>query len=287
MTVAHPLNLNIFGLEITGYGIMMMIAFLVAAWLADRELRRLGFASDYAGDMLVAAVVGGVVGAKLWYVALHGTDALFTRGGLVWYGGFVGGTLGVILNGWRRGVPVRWTGQIVAPTLAAGYAIGRVGCYLVGDDYGKPTSAWYGVAFPEGLPPTTAGVMRSEFPGVAIAPDTTPDTVLAVHPTQLYEVAMMLVAFALLWRWRTSPRGTGWLLGAYLVLAGVERFIVEFFRAKDDRLLGPLTIAQAFSVLLVITGSVIIARWSPGGAIAPGAWLQKGGKGAERVAGVS
>ena len=286
MIVAHPLNFHtpafwIFGsFEITGYGIMMMVAFLVGAWIADRELRRLGFASDYAGDMLVAAVVGGVIGAKLWYVALHGTDALFTRGGLVWYGGFVGGTLAVILNGWRRGVPLRWTGQIVAPTLAAAYAIGRVGCYLVGDDYGRPTSAWYGVAFPEGLPPTTAGSMRASFPGMGIAADVSPDTLLAVHPTQLYEVGLMLVAFALLWRWRTSARGTGWLLGAYLVMAGIERFIVEFFRAKDDRLVGSLTIAQLMSLALVAIGAVLISRWSKAGVLPPGDWLARGGSGA-------
>ncbi|MEO5825242.1 MAG: prolipoprotein diacylglyceryl transferase [Gemmatimonadales bacterium] len=276
MIIAHPLNLTVLGFEVTGYGIMMMVAFVVGAWLADRELKRLGFASDYAGDMLWAAVIGGVVGAKLWYVALHGTDALFTRGGLVWYGGFVGGTLAVILNGWRRGVPVRWTGQIIAPVLAAAYAIGRVGCYLVGDDYGKPSSSAFAVAFPEGLPRTTAGVMRAEFPGLDIPASLPPETVIAVHPTQLYEVAMMLFAFALLWRWRTSPRGTGWLLGAYLVMAGIERFIVEFFRAKDDRLLGSMTIAQAFSVFLVLLGSYLIVRWSRAGTVAPGPWLERG-----------
>ena len=97
-----------------------------------------------------------------------------------------------------------------------------------------------------------------------------------MHPTQLYEVAIMLVAFALLWRWRTKSRGTGWLFGAYLIFAGSERFFVEFFRAKDDRFMGVLTLAQLFSLVLVTIGAVLVARWSPLPAVAPGPWLQRG-----------
>lgn len=283
MIIAHPLNFHtpaLFGLrsfEITGYGVMMMCCFLVGGWLIDRECRRNRFASDYAGDMIFAALIGGIVGAKLWYVALHGIDALFTRSGLVYYGGFVGGTAAVILNGWRRSVPVRWTAQLCAPALAAAYAVGRVGCYLVGDDYGRPTSLPWAVAFPEGLPRTTAGAMQAEF-GLAIPPGATADTLLAVHPTQLYEVAIMLVAFAVLWRWRTRTRGTGWLFGAYLIFAGLERFAVEFLRAKDDRFFAGLTLAQLVSLTLVAIGTMLLARWSPLGTATPGAWLE-GGKG--------
>jgi len=278
VTIAYPLNiLKIGSFEITGFGVVMMLAFLTGAWIADREVRRLGFAPDYVHDILLGAVLGGVIGAKLWFVALHGPESLFERAGLVWYGGFVGGTIGVILNGWRRGVPVRWTAHIMAPVLAAAYAVGRVGCYVVGDDYGKPTDAWFGVAFPQGIPRTVAGVMQREFPGVTIPAGTDPSAVLAVHPTQLYEITIMLVAFAVLWSWRTRPRGTGWLFGAYLMMAGAERFVVEFFRAKDDRLLGTMTIAQATSVGLIITGAVLIALWSKGGPISAGSWLERKG----------
>ncbi|MES2125368.1 MAG: prolipoprotein diacylglyceryl transferase family protein [Gemmatimonadota bacterium] len=281
MIIAHPLNFHtpaflfIKSFEITGYGVMMMCCFVIGGWLIDRECRRNRFAPDYAGDMIMAAVVGGIVGAKLWYVALHGVHALFARGGLVYYGGFVGGTLAVILNGWRRGVPLRWTAQLAAPALAAAYAVGRVGCYLVGDDYGRPTSLPWAVAFPEGLPRTTAGSMQAEF-GLPIPPGATPDTLLAVHPTQLYEVALMLVVFALLWRWRAKQRGTGWLFGAYLIFAGSERFLVEIFRAKDDRFVAGLTLAQLFSVLLVLLGSALLSAWSPQGRLAPGPWLETG-----------
>ncbi len=278
MITAYPLKFAIGSFTVTGFGLMMMVAFLTAAWVADQEGKRLGFASDYAGDMVMGAVVGGIIGAKLWYVALWGPDAILSRGGLVWYGGFVGGTIGVIAMGWWRRVPTRWTMHLIAPALAAGYAVGRIGCYVVGDDYGRPTTLPWAIAFPEGEPATRASILASQF-GVTLPPGTSPDAILAVHPTQLYEVFIMLAAFALLWRWRLSQRGTGWLFGAYLVLAGFERFAVEFLRAKDDRLLGTFTLAQLASVALILTGGAVIASLSGKGTIEVGDWLRKGASG--------
>jgi phosphatidylglycerol:prolipoprotein diacylglycerol transferase len=272
MTI-HPLVLRIGSFEITGYGIMMMVAFLAGGWLVGLELRRRGLREEYSTDMVAAAVIGGIVGAKLWYVALtQDLGSLLSRGGLVWYGGFIGGALAVLINGWRLKVPARWTMQVGAPALAAAYALGRVGCFLVNDDYGRPTDLPWGMKFPEGLPPSTAANLQAQF-GVPIPPGVEPGTVLAVHPTQLYETAIMLVAFAVLWRLRTRVAGTGWLFGAYLVFAGVERFLVEFVRAKDDRLLGPFTLAQFTSVGLVLIGMVIVARLRTSPEIPPGAYL--------------
>jgi len=104
-------------IEITGYGIMMMVGFLMGGWLIALELRRRGLHEEYAADITVAAVIGGIIGAKLWYWAMNG-GSLFSRGGLVWYGGFVGGAAAVMINGWRKQVPLRWTFQIAAPSLA-------------------------------------------------------------------------------------------------------------------------------------------------------------------------
>jgi phosphatidylglycerol:prolipoprotein diacylglycerol transferase len=272
MTI-YPLVIRLGSFELTGYGIMMMVAFLMGGWLVALELRRRGFREDYSGDMIAAAVIGGIVGAKLWYVALfRDPSALFSRGGLVWYGGFIGGAVAVLVNGWRLKVPTRWTMQIGAPALAAAYALGRVGCFLVNDDYGRPTTLPWGVTFPHGLPPSTAANLQQQF-GVPIPPGVDPQTVLAVHPTQLYEVAMMLVAFAVLWRLRTRATGTGWLFALYLVFAGVERFLVEIVRAKDDRLIGPFTLAQLTSALLVAIGLLMLARWKNGPDIPPGPYL--------------
>lgn len=269
----YPFIIHVGPLEITGYGIMMMVGFLMGGWLITVELRRRGLYEEFAADITVAAVVGGIVGAKLWYWVLSG-GSLFSRGGLVWYGGFLGGSLAVMLNGWRLKVPLRWTLHLTAPALAAAYALGRIGCFIVNDDYGRPTDLPWGVKFPQGLPPSTALNMQQQF-GVPVAPGTDPATVLAVHPTQLYEAILMLGAFALLWRLRTAPRPMGWIFGVYLVLAGIERFIIEIFRAKDDRFFGPLTIAQVVSICLVIVGTVILTTFRKDDQLAPGPYLQK------------
>ena len=258
----YPLIIHLGPLTITGYGIMLMVAFLMAGWVMQLELRRRGLREDYATDIVVAAVIGGIVGAKVWYAILyHDWAALFSRGGLVWYGGFLGGCLAVTLNGWRRHVPIRFTMELVAPALAVGYALGRVGCWVVEDDYGLPTSLPWGVKFPHGTPPTTAQNLMRDF-GVHLPAGIAPNTLLAVQPTELYEVALMLVAFWLIWRLRRHVHATGWLFGVYLVLGGVERFLVEFLRAKDDRVLGPFTLAQASSVVMVLLGAYLLSHWS-------------------------
>lgn len=278
MTTVYPFNLHVGPLNITGYGIMMMVGFLMGGWLIDQELRRRGWHHDYAADITVAAVIGGVLGAKLWYVAAVGDlGALFSRGGLVWYGGFLGGAAAVLFNGWRRGVPLRWTLDLAAPALPAAYALGRIGCFLVGDDYGRPTTLPWAVQFPQGLPPTTAGAMARDF-GVPIPAGATPETLLAVHPTQLYESVAMFAVFMLLWRLRGHGNGTGWLFGLYLLLAGTERFLVEFVRAKSDHVAIGLTMAQVTALGLVVLGGVTMALWRRGPALAPGGYLSGGKK---------
>ena len=258
--------------EITGYGLMMMVAFLAGGWLIARELRRRRLSEDYAADMVAAAVIGGIIGAKLWYVALtQDLGSVLSRGGLVWYGGFIGGALAVMLNGWRLGVPLRWTMQLAAPALALAYAIGRVGCFLVNDDYGRPTDLPWAMKFPQGLPPSTAGNLQTLF-GIPVPAGTDPATVLAVHPTQLYEAVLMTLAFVVLWRLRDA-RPIGWLFGLYLVFAGAERFFIEILRAKDDRFLGPFTLAQLTSVILIGIGASLMARWRSGPGPAPGSYL--------------
>ncbi len=279
MTI-FPFVLQLGPLEITGYGLMMMVAFLMGGWLIALELKRRGMSEDYAADAIAAAVIGGIVGAKLWYVAVsQDTGALFSRGGLVWYGGFIGGTAAVILNGWRLKVPIRWTMQLVAPALPAAYALGRIGCFLVNDDYGRPTDLPWAVKFPQGLPPSTAASMEQLF-GIPVAPGTDPSTVLAVHPTQIYEAILMLGAFMVLWSLRKSGKPVGWIFGLYLVIAGVERFLIEILRAKDDRFLGPFTLAQLTSVVLIAVGAWLLMSLKGASDPVPGPYLAGGRKGA-------
>jgi phosphatidylglycerol:prolipoprotein diacylglycerol transferase len=263
MTI-YPLVFHLGPIPITGYGLMMMVAFLMAGWAIQVDLRRRGMNEDYAADIVFAAVVGGIVGAKIWYVLLTGEwDALFRRGGFVWYGGFLGGVAAVLGLGWWRRVPGRWSMELTAAPLALGYALGRVGCFLVNDDYGIPSTLPWAMKFPEGLPPTTVGQLSSNLHVTTFPPGTNlvdPSTLLAVHPTQIYETALMMLAFWWLWRLRDQPHAVGWRFGVYLVLAGAERLLVEFVRAKDDRLLGPFTLAQLTSVLVIAAGVWVITR---------------------------
>jgi phosphatidylglycerol:prolipoprotein diacylglycerol transferase len=276
LTTVYPFNLQILGLNITGYGIMMMVGFLVGGWLIDQELRRRGWHHEYAADITVAAVIGGILGAKLWYVAQTGeARTLFERGGLVWYGGFIGGAAAVLFNSALLKVSLRWTCELAAPALAAAYGLGRLGCFLVGDDYGRPTTLPWATAFPQGLPPTTAGVLEREY-GIPMQAGVAPETLLGVHPTQLYEAFSMIAVFMILWQLRTHTKGTGWLFGLYLVFAGVERFLVEFVRAKTDHVLGPLTAAQLTALGVLALGIVLLTMWRE--RQDPGPYLAKGRK---------
>jgi phosphatidylglycerol:prolipoprotein diacylglycerol transferase len=273
MTV-YPLTFSVLGFQVTGFGIMMMAGFVAGGWVMGLELGRRGLNKEHSADVVVAAVIGGIIGAKLWYVALNG-GPLLSRGGLVWYGGFIGGFAAVSGMGWWKKVPFRFTLELTAPALALGHALGRVGCFLVQDDYGVPTTLPWGMRFPEGQPPTTAASLARW--GVEVPAGTPPGEVLAVHPTQLYEVAALLFIFSLLWRWRRHQHAVGWLFGCYLVAIGIERFLVEFVRAKDDRLLGNFTIAQVASVAAVVIGMGVVAMFAkkdglvvkPEGALAP------------------
>ena len=260
----HPelftLRLPIVGeLTITSFGAMMALAFLIGYVVILLELRRREMDTELASDILLGALVGGIVGAKLYYVILYWSRTaadpfgmLFSRGGLVWYGGLLGGVLGVSWMLRRRRVPFLLAADIGAPALALAYAIGRIGCFLVGDDYGRPTDSWVGIAFPRGIPPTTAGNLRRW--GAQVDPSVPDADVLAVHPTQLYETTMGLIIFLILWRLRKHPHEAGWLFGLWLVFAGLERMIVEVFRAKDDRFFGPFTLAQLISVVVLLLG---------------------------------
>lgn len=257
----EPVVFRLGSFDITGFGLMMLVGFAAGAWVIRRDLLRRGLDAAYAADVFIAAGIGGLAGAKLWFVVASGDPAsILERSGMVWWGGLIGGAAVVLAWGRHRGVPTRFTLELAAPALALAYALGRVGCFLVGDDYGVPTDLPWGVEFPRGLPPSTGWALSRLF-HAELPPGTGPDEVLAVHPTQLYETAAMLVVFALLLRLRGHGHGPGWLFGVYLVAAGTERFLVEIVRAKDDRIFGPVTVAQLTAIVAVVVGAALTARW--------------------------
>lgn len=254
-----PTLLKIGNFEITTFGLMMFAAFVVAGAVLTRLFKRYGLDEELASSIVVAAALGGIIGAKIYYAILfRDWHLLFDRAGLVWYGGLIGGALACSWLIWRKKVQFLLVADAAAPALSIGYALGRIGCFLVGDDYGRPTDAWFGIAFPKGAPPTTAEQLR-RF-GAAVDPALPPDAILRVHPTQLYETAAALVMFFILMaiHRRPHPKGRPW--GLFLILLGIERFLVEFVRAKDDRFFGPFTVAQVISVVLVVVGGVLVVN---------------------------
>jgi phosphatidylglycerol:prolipoprotein diacylglycerol transferase len=256
--VHHPFQFSIGPLQFTGFGIAVVMGFVIAQMISQAEMQRRGYDPAPIADMILGAVIGGLLGAKLYFVVVLGNwDALFTRGGFVFWGGLIGGAIGVLAIARYKKVPIWRTLEVGAPSLAAAYAVGRTGCWAVGDDYGRPWNGPLAVQFPEGAPPSTAGVMAREFE-VSFPPDVDPNTVIAVHPTQLYEVAMALVMFAIIWRLRRHRHREGWLMGVYLVVGGLERFIVEFFRAKDDYLAIGLTVAQTIALAAIAGGIALL-----------------------------
>ena len=257
----YPTLLRFGNFEVTTFGLMMFLAFIIGGWVLSRQLRRYNVSDDVASSMVMAAAIGGIVGAKIYYsILFHDWHLLFERAGLVWYGGLIGGAAAVSWVIVRNHVDFLNAADAAAPALSIGYSLGRIGCFLVGDDYGAPTSSWVGIAFPKGAPPTTAASLR-EF-GVRVDPSIPADQVLRVHPTQLYESASALLMFLILMRFNRRPHVRGSAFGLFLILLGIERFLVEIVRAKDDRFLGPFTIAQLFSVIWVVIGAVLLARAS-------------------------
>lgn len=254
----HPTLIRFGSFEITTFGLMMFLAFVVGGWVLSRQFRRYGLSEDLASSIVMGAAIGGIVGAKVYYAILfRDWHLLFDRAGLVWYGGLIGG---VIACSWlivRSRTDYLTAADAGAPGLAIGYCLGRIGCFLVGDDYGAPTNSWVGIAFPKGSPPTTAESLR-QF-GVNVDPSIPADAVLRVHPTQLYESGAALLMFFILLAIGNRPHARGRVFAAFLIMMGIERFLVEIVRAKDDRFLGPFTVAQLISVLLVGAGLFVLS----------------------------
>jgi len=225
---------------------MLWLAAVAAAFLMDRAFRRAGISADAVG-MVAVAVVLGIVGAKLWHVIdtpsefrEEGWRVLWDTAGFAWFGGLTFGISALVFQGWWAKIGGLRTLDLSAPAAAVGYGIGRIGCFLSGDGcYGIATQlGWpWGMNFPNGLEPTLPGVR--------------------VFPTPLFELAAGLLIGWWLW-WRLGKKhGAGTIVGQYLVLSGIARFLVEFIR-RNPKVLWGLSNAQLASVGTAIAGVVLI-----------------------------
>ena len=240
-----PILFEIGPIRIATYGVMLAIGFLVALFVLKTELRRCGHNAALADHIVLAAMIGGIVGGKLFHILEYPQTALadpfgtiFSGYGLAWFGGFLGGS-GAAFWSLRRHDALNGSAlDAAAPALVVGYFFGRGGCHLSGDGcYGIHTDGPWGMTYPNGTVPT----------------------LIPVHPTPLYEMLQMAVIFLVLWRLRTRLQTPGLLFCLYLILMGTARFGVEFVRRTPKVALG-FTVHQWVSLALIAVGIGVAIR---------------------------
>jgi len=260
-----PLPFTGYGIPIYAYGLMVMIGFITAIYAARWRARQVGIASEAILDMGLIAVCAGILGARLFHVIENAADYFrgdespvlkilaINRGGLVWYGGFLAAAAAIFIFLRRKKLPFLRTLDIIAPSVVLGLGFGRIGCFLNGCCYGKPTSLPWGVVFPAGALPYHGDPAK---PWTYFAEGT------RLHPTQLY---MSLSAFALFGilsyifaHRRREGEVTFWLLFLY----PIARFLNEMLRGdtRPDPRLGGLSISQKVSIL-VFCGAILYGIW--------------------------
>jgi phosphatidylglycerol:prolipoprotein diacylglycerol transferase len=234
--------LHIWFLNVKTFGLMLCLAAAAGAFIMDRAFRRARVTAD-AVSIVAVAVVSGIIGAKLWHVLdtpqdfqYMGWSVLWDTGGYAWFGGLVFGIAALVFQGWQTKIGTLRILDLSASAAAVGYGIGRIGCFLAGDGcYGIETNLPWGMSFPNGVDPIF----------------------VRVHPTPLYELAAGLVIGWWLWVRGNKPRPTGALLGEYLVLSGIARFLVEFVR-RNPKILWGLSNAQLASLGSVVAGVALL-----------------------------
>ena len=257
-----PRLLEIGPFTIYSYGLMLATAFIVASYLLTLEFKRKRIDPNLAGNITLLALVGGVVGAKLLYLIEHWSAFMadpigmaFSPGGLTFYGGFLLAAYLIFLYTRKKGIPFLSVADSASPGLIIAYGIARLGCHFAGDgDYGFPTDLPWGTDYSGGTyPPSQAfrifPEITSNYPGGVV-----PDTILC-HPTPVYEFLLCLMIFGILWRFRTTVKPHGALFMMYLVLAGIERFSIEFLRL-NPRIAFGLSEAQLFALGLMVVGLI-------------------------------
>ena len=254
-----------FHLAIYSFGLMLVIAFYTCFYLLDNDLKESEYDNKLASDIIFWSALGGIIGSKLYHVienldhimaSPNPMGQIFSGSGLVFLGGLAGAIIAVSFV--LRSYKVSWFefADKLAPLIFLGYAIGRIGCFLVGDDYGTPSKLPWAISYQEGLPPTTKTVFSYQFPWIDVS--NFDSEILTVHPTQLYEAIICGLMFYVLWKKRNYIQYQGQLFFSYLILAGLERFFIEFIRTNEKYLFETFSGAQLLSVLMISVGSYFL-----------------------------
>ena len=250
-----PVLFELGPLTLYTFGAMMALAFLVAGSMVAIALEEKDIDPDHAWSILFWAAVGGIVGSRLlvifddWQGFLeHPITYLISGSGFIWYGGLVGGFLSVTLYLRQKRIPWLVAVDAIAPALALGHAIGRIGCQISGDgDWGRPTQLPWGMGYPEAVIGWTAWLRDNGLP---------PD--VRVHPAPVYETILYSGIFVVLWSLRGRGLRAGSLLWIYLILSSIARFLVEIIRVEPV-IAGGLTQAQWFAIVLSLAALAILA----------------------------
>jgi phosphatidylglycerol:prolipoprotein diacylglycerol transferase len=270
-------------LTVASYGFLIMVGFLLALYLAQRRARMMGVSPTALFDSAVAMLIAGIVGARLFFVIEFWEELKFgenpieilriDKGGLVFYGGLIGGGLALLAMVMKKKMPFRATLGVICSVIPLGHAFGRLGCFMNGCCYGWITRAFLGLRFPRILaegnvqdPQFNVGEMHIVgSPPFMDHLTRTPPLVdradlwsLPVHPTQLYAVGYNLVIFGFLTymlprRWRSGE--VAWLYGIFY---GTARFANEMLRVTEPLVWG-LTVAQWICLPLVLFGLTMFA----------------------------
>jgi phosphatidylglycerol---prolipoprotein diacylglyceryl transferase len=245
-----------------GYGLMLALGFIIGNYLLVSEFKRRKLDPNIANNVTLVGLIAGVAGSKLLYVIenwssfiLDPIGIVFNPGGLTFYGGFILAIFSIYLYGKKKGIKFFTIADAISPGLILGYGIGRIGCHLAGDgDYGFPTTLPWGTNYSNGTyPPSVAfrdfPEITKQFPGGIV-----PNNILC-HPTPVYEFIICAFICWFLWSIRKKTSQIGKLFMIYLMLAGMERFIIEFLRPNPRMLFG-LSEAQLISLVIIALGFI-------------------------------
>jgi len=256
----YPELFKIGPFTVYSYGLMLGISFIVASYILTKEYERRKLSPNLATEITLIAIIFGIAGSKIFSLLENWDEFLsnpigmaFSPGGLTFYGGLILATIAIIIWVKRKKISFLFVADATSPSLAIAYGIGRIGCHLAGDgDYGFPTNLPWGTNYQNGTVPPSVMFRGSEiaknYPN-GIVPDNTP-----LHPAPIYEFLIMLVVFWILWKFRKKDWADGRLFMLYLILAGLERFFIEFIRL-NPRLMFGLSEAQLISLIMIVIGS--------------------------------
>ena len=256
----HPVLIKIGWFNIYAFGFMLAVSFLIGIYMATRRAKTFGVDPQYILDLSVYIILAGVIGSRLLYVVFHLDEyqsmvdvfALW-QGGATLYGGFLLSILVIYMFTKKRKLDYLLVADIVSPALALGIMVTRVGCFLSGCCYGKPTELAWGVVFP---PDSAAGAYAKQM-AATLSVDA-----VALHPTQLYASFFGMVALLVLFLFRNKLTKRGSTFGALLVLYGTFRFTLDFFRFYESnmRVLLDLSLNQWISLGLFGLGLFFVLR---------------------------